>query len=48
MNKMLLSNKQRKLYEKVKYSERKRHAENAKLEQRRKEIRKNLKKGAST
>ncbi len=27
MNKMMLSNKQRKLYEKVKYSERKRHAE---------------------
>ena len=27
MNKMLLSNKQRKLYEKIKYSERKRHAE---------------------
>jgi pescadillo protein len=27
MNKMLLSNKQRKLYEKIKYSERKRQAE---------------------
>ncbi|KAI9512794.1 Pescadillo N-terminus-domain-containing protein [Russula earlei] len=27
MNKMMLSNKQRKLYEKIKYSERKRHAE---------------------
>lgn len=59
MNKMMLSNKQRKLYEKIKYSERKRHAEvgpkklnstaymanysnqqNAKLEQRRKELRK--------
>ncbi|KAH9968901.1 Pescadillo N-terminus-domain-containing protein [Russula dissimulans] len=40
MNKMMLSNKQRKLYEKIKYSERKRHAENAKLEQRRKEVRK--------
>lgn len=58
MNKMLLSNKQRKLYEKIKYSERKRQAEvgstefvvdcmadysdrqNAKLEQRRKELRK--------
>lgn len=37
MNKMLLSNKQRKLYEKMKYSQRKRQAENAKLEQRRKE-----------
>ncbi|KAH9025871.1 Pescadillo N-terminus-domain-containing protein [Lactarius pseudohatsudake] len=49
MNKMLLSNKQRKLYEKIKYSERKRQAENAKLEQRKKEIRRGLKKnGAST
>jgi len=43
MNKMMLSNKQRKLYEKIKYSERKRHAENAKLEQRRKELRKTQK-----
>ncbi|KAI0307866.1 Pescadillo N-terminus-domain-containing protein [Multifurca ochricompacta] len=40
MNKMMLSNKQRKLYEKVRYSERKRQAENAKLEERRKELRK--------
>lgn len=57
MNKMMLSNKQRKLYEKIKYSERKRQAQvgsrtfdmkltiltreqNAKLEQRRKEIQK--------
>jgi len=40
MNKMMLSNKQRKLYEKIKYSERKRHAQNAKLEQRRKELQK--------
>ncbi|KAH9175423.1 Pescadillo N-terminus-domain-containing protein [Lactarius sanguifluus] len=51
MNKMLLSNKQRKLYEKIKYSERKRQAENAKLEQRRKEVRRGSKKnapGAST
>jgi pescadillo protein len=47
MNKMLLSNKQRKLYEKVKYSERKRKAENAKLEERRKDIRRKSKKGAS-
>jgi len=38
MNKMMLSNKQRKLYEKMKYSERKRQAENAKLEQRRKQL----------
>ncbi|KAH9082016.1 Pescadillo N-terminus-domain-containing protein [Lactarius deliciosus] len=46
MNKMLLSNKQRKLYEKIKYSKRKRQAENARLEQRRKEIRRGLKKDA--
>ncbi|KAI0274708.1 Pescadillo N-terminus-domain-containing protein [Gloeopeniophorella convolvens] len=43
MNKMMLSNKQRKLYEKIKYSERKRQAENAKLEERRKSLRKTQK-----
>ncbi|KAH9064154.1 Pescadillo N-terminus-domain-containing protein [Lactarius vividus] len=48
MNKMLLSNKQRKLYEKIKYSERKRQAENARLEQRKKEIRRGSKKNAPT
>lgn len=38
MNKMMMSNKKRKLYEKMKYGERKRAEENAKLEQKRKQI----------
>ncbi|KAA1468674.1 hypothetical protein DENSPDRAFT_869850 [Dentipellis sp. KUC8613] len=40
MNKMLLSNKQRKLYERMKYGQKKREAENAKLEERRKSLHK--------
>ncbi|KAH7915399.1 Pescadillo N-terminus-domain-containing protein [Hygrophoropsis aurantiaca] len=40
MNKMLMSNKQRKLYERMKHGERKRAAEHAKLEQKRQHIEK--------
>ncbi|KAI0053307.1 hypothetical protein FA95DRAFT_1674340 [Auriscalpium vulgare] len=40
MNKMMMSNKQRKLYDKLKYTERKRAAENAKLEERKKALQK--------
>ncbi|THH20223.1 hypothetical protein EW146_g1086 [Bondarzewia mesenterica] len=40
MNKMMMSNKQRKLYEKMKYGQRKRAAENAKLEERKKSLQK--------
>ncbi|KAK2461792.1 hypothetical protein APHAL10511_006255 [Amanita phalloides] len=38
MNKMMMSNKQRKLYEKVKYSEKKREAERAKVAARREKL----------
>jgi len=38
MNKMLMSNKKRKLYEKMKYGQRKKDAERKRLEQRRKEL----------
>ncbi|KAI0321716.1 Pescadillo N-terminus-domain-containing protein [Amylostereum chailletii] len=40
MNKMMMSNKQRKLYEKMKYSQKKQQAENTKLESRRKALEK--------
>ncbi|KAF5336948.1 hypothetical protein D9611_003327 [Ephemerocybe angulata] len=40
MNKMLMSNKQRKLYEKMKYSQQKQAAENDKLESRRRKLQK--------
>ncbi|KAJ1311760.1 hypothetical protein OPQ81_010230 [Rhizoctonia solani] len=50
MNKMLMSNKQRKLYERMKYGERKRELEKSKLEQKRDALRKakakELRKGA--
>jgi len=41
MNKMMMSNKQRKLYEKMKYGERKRAAERQNLEQKKRTIEKN-------
>ncbi|KAG8807517.1 mRNA-binding ribosome synthesis protein nop7, partial [Serendipita sp. 399] len=46
MNKMMMSNKQRKLYEKMKYTERKKAEEKAKLEQRKAAIQKSKRKEA--
>ncbi|TFY81544.1 hypothetical protein EWM64_g2467 [Hericium alpestre] len=48
MNKMMMSNKQRKLYEKMKYGNRKRETENAKLDERRKSLQKAKKKQEKT
>lgn len=48
MNKMMMSNKQRKLYEKMKYSEKKREAEKVALEQKKAAIMKAKKKEAKT
>ncbi|KZT21637.1 hypothetical protein NEOLEDRAFT_1164472 [Neolentinus lepideus HHB14362 ss-1] len=48
MNKMLMSNRQRKLYEKIKYSEKKRAAERQKLEARRHTLDKEKKRKAKT
>ncbi|KAG8748570.1 mRNA-binding ribosome synthesis protein nop7 [Ceratobasidium sp. 414] len=52
MNKMMMSNKQRKLYERMKYGERKRATEKSKLEQKRDVLRKakakQLRKGTTT
>ncbi|KAG9079512.1 mRNA-binding ribosome synthesis protein nop7, partial [Ceratobasidium sp. UAMH 11750] len=52
MNKMMMSNKQRKLYERMKFGERKRAIEKSKLEQKRDALRKakakQLRKGTST
>ncbi|KAJ3544942.1 hypothetical protein NMY22_g2621 [Coprinellus aureogranulatus] len=47
MNKMMMSNKQRKLYEKVKHSQQKRNAEREKLETRRRAIQKNKAKSSN-
>ncbi|KAI0793414.1 Pescadillo N-terminus-domain-containing protein [Abortiporus biennis] len=48
MNKMLMSNKQRKLYERMKYTEKKRTVERQSLEQKRREITKEKKRRART
>ncbi|KAL0580311.1 mRNA-binding ribosome synthesis protein nop7 [Marasmius crinis-equi] len=47
MNKMMMSNKQRKLYEKMKYSQNKRNTERTTLEQRKRDIQKQKTKGKS-
>ncbi|KAH7921802.1 hypothetical protein BV22DRAFT_1038230 [Leucogyrophana mollusca] len=48
MNKMLMSNRQRKLYERMKHGERKRAAEHADLEEKRRRIQKEKKRKAQT
>ncbi|KAF9068072.1 Pescadillo N-terminus-domain-containing protein [Rhodocollybia butyracea] len=48
MNKMLMSNKQKKLYEKVKYSQNKRNLERSKLEEKKKDLQRQKRKEAKT
>ncbi|KAF9535865.1 Pescadillo N-terminus-domain-containing protein [Crepidotus variabilis] len=47
MNKMMMSNKQRKLYEKMKYSQGKKNSERLKLEERKKDLLRQKRKGTS-
>ncbi|KAE9410922.1 hypothetical protein BT96DRAFT_870725 [Gymnopus androsaceus JB14] len=48
MNKMMMSNKQKKLYEKVKYSQNKRNTERSKLEEKKKSLEKQKRKASKT